>query len=359
MGAECNIEQKEEGGFKVFTLSSSGDQGSHSLSFFAKDKGAENLWLNTTYKLMRTKLIKMKKESVLEGYLWKCNSNMTKWAKRYFILLSDTLLYYKKKQDDKPAGLVPLPGGFEVERVADPKGKRENMFAVAENWDDNTRMYHMQAANEAERNFWMQTLVKLGVTKDSKKDPTAIFDAYTWKQGGKLKDKWQKRYCSLYRDRLRYYKNKMDSRVTGEIILSFASVFEETPTGFNLRSTAGSKSYTFKPRHQADQKNWTAFIKWVIGKCKGDPPTAIHPTTIEVQEVQISSSTSDASETPSFIPKDSKNDKELSISTSHGSNSGGSGSPHSMEATPSPFAMAHSHDTKNKTNWKLITSFTK
>jgi len=146
----------------------------------------------------------------------------------------------------------------------------------------------------------------------------------------------------LYRDRLRYYKNKMDSRVTGEIILSFASVLEETPVGFNLRSTAGSKTYTFKSRHSADQTNWTSFIKWVIGKCKGDPPTIVHPKQIEVREVLINRSVGDASqETPSFISKDSK---ELSINPSSQSQP----SPHSMDASPSPFAMAHSHDTKTK-----------
>ena len=84
--------------------------------------------------------------STMEGWIIKQGAVVTNWKRRWFVLKSDFLYYFKTQQDSDPTGVVPVRGCTVTE---DTQCKRSNSFMVA--LPDNSRTYHFQAPNNAVR----------------------------------------------------------------------------------------------------------------------------------------------------------------------------------------------------------------
>ena len=64
----------------------------------------------------------------MDGFLTKQGAVRTNWKRRWFILASDFLFYYKTKKDTEPTGVIPVRGCVlgEPEEV----GKRPHRFVL-------------------------------------------------------------------------------------------------------------------------------------------------------------------------------------------------------------------------------------
>ena len=91
---------------------------------------------------------------IQEGYLQMRNPNGT-WKRRYFMLSSDGLLSYFKKQGGSPRGGLFLSGDF---FVADSLLKKQNGFQLSNLHD---RLFYLQAESLKSRVSWMVKLAQL------------------------------------------------------------------------------------------------------------------------------------------------------------------------------------------------------
>lgn len=232
MGSELYVDRKVSDGPLYFTLAECGDENSKEVCFFSDKRSTEQAWMEKLRTLMYTKRVRMNPNSVREGYLWKASSNMSNWRKRFFILMNDRLLYYRKRSDKKEAGTIPLPGGFVVKAV---DGEYPHMFHLAENDDaTGTRTYGIAARSGAERKVWIDTLRKLGAAKSSKIFSTSVIEGYLWKCSSNMQN-WAYRYFVVLDEnptaKCLYFKKKKDKEPAGTISLpgGFEVEFAEDP----------------------------------------------------------------------------------------------------------------------------------
>lgn len=180
------------------------DEGERPYYFGCVDEEERGAWHEAFSKLIASKTKKNKHDdSLLEGYLVKAGENMYRWQKRYFALNKERIFYYRKKYDVVPAGCIFMPGGTTVrEEALQPFG-----FCVSNCHDQSGRQYHIQAANEEERNEWIATIkAQISGKKVTKAYVDSKKEGYLLRKG--LTKDWKKWYVTLFADRLLISKTK-------------------------------------------------------------------------------------------------------------------------------------------------------
>lgn len=171
--AEVRADTEEERGLKVYRviLSSSGDAGSRSTYLRTYTQKEQNQWTMEIEKLITSKQETTKKfeKSIKEGYLFKTDRSLAKWNKRYFVLLHDKLLYFRKHTDEKSAGEILIYGGTLVSiipRDSESEPTRVQKRALAK------KMSSKKLLMTKDLGFFTSKDVLAGTTTGSTKDLT-------------------------------------------------------------------------------------------------------------------------------------------------------------------------------------------
>eukprot|EP00462_Mataza_sp_D1_P023711 CAMPEP_0175127238 /NCGR_PEP_ID=MMETSP0087-20121206/4285_1 /TAXON_ID=136419 /ORGANISM="Unknown Unknown, Strain D1" /LENGTH=1482 /DNA_ID=CAMNT_0016409213 /DNA_START=48 /DNA_END=4496 /DNA_ORIENTATION=+ len=109
--------------------------------------------------------------SLHEGFLWKLGeSKIRKWNKRYFVLFSDSLQYYREWEESKPAGVIMLTVGSSLKLIHNTeKSGLERIFRLfdvcphpgsqkSKGWLASNRTYHIACAEQALLDVWVEKI---------------------------------------------------------------------------------------------------------------------------------------------------------------------------------------------------------
>lgn len=225
-GADAESASDVEAGPKQhrFWIAENGDDSSHRFVFAAKSAKQKEKWLSTIFNLLESKQTRVNLLSIKEGYLYK-RSTGGKWARKFFVLLMDQLLYYAKRSDISKPTAIDLNQGVEIGTVAgDVAGNRAGVFSLAENGDESTRTYYFQAKDNSAREQWLEVLRALALTKDTRLNHLSAKEGYLLKEQ-RDKKKWNKRYFVLLptNDTLIYLKKRNAASPSCEISITGAA----------------------------------------------------------------------------------------------------------------------------------------
>lgn len=98
----------------VILAAPDGDHDTPRQYFSALTEDEHSSWLSAMTKLCASKRLKMNPDSLLEGYLEREGGLMDKWNMRYFILTKGQLLYYRKRSDKQPRGIIELDADTDI-----------------------------------------------------------------------------------------------------------------------------------------------------------------------------------------------------------------------------------------------------
>jgi len=155
--------------------------------------------------------------------------------RRYFVLLSDRIMYYKNKE--KAATAATAQGSISLHSdTALARGKMAFTFGITPSPGSNSsRTFILTASDIADRDSWMTTIQRLlpsltraprdrrlmqnetfpSDEKASRVDPRSVKEGYLDKLDPEHKHK-RRRYFILLRDRILYFKTKKDAADAGE-----------------------------------------------------------------------------------------------------------------------------------------------
>lgn len=198
-----------------FTLAENGDElGTRKFHLRAESEKLRMGWARTLNKLIASKSHTIMEGSIFEGYLFKKGGYHDAYHKRYFILMPDKLLYFKKRADEVAAGEIAI--GFEAEVDVIDDGIHEFMFSVARNGDEFERRFMIYAKDANTRVVWVEALKNLISSKIVKLYPGSIKEDYLHIS---LSGKWRKRFCVLDYDTLTYFTKRDDEKPAGTVSL--------------------------------------------------------------------------------------------------------------------------------------------
>lgn len=282
--SEALFEDEEKGDF-LFSVAASGDEGSKKTSISCYSESDQSRWVQAINDIIEAKNVKLNPQSVKEGYLWKDNSSHN-YNKRYFVLLSDKMLYYAKRKDaveaGKEKGSIALPGGTEVEVHPETNNvKRGKVFPfnVIPCGDEGARVYALEACSSKGRDLWIEA-VRSVLPKSSTVNSFSVLEGYLNKSDGKGKN-WHKRYCVLWQDKLLYYKQKPtvggdveDQKEAGRIDITYDSSISEGGSDSKMNfmfqvcpsGDEGSRRYFMQADDEAMMNKWMEVISTLIEK---------------------------------------------------------------------------------------------
>merc|ERR1712038_1842069 len=96
------------------------------------------------------------KGSVLNGHLQRMGDDIKRYSKRYFILKGETLIYYMRKNDDRPLGMIPLLGAAIEENTQ--KTKQNNHEFELHCADGKIHSFRATSLEEMQR--WINAFIK-------------------------------------------------------------------------------------------------------------------------------------------------------------------------------------------------------
>jgi hypothetical protein len=282
--SEALFEDEEKGDF-LFSVAASGDEGSKKTSISCYSETDQSKWVQAINDIIEAKNVKLNPQSVKEGYLWKDNSSHN-YNKRYFVLLSDKMLYYAKRKDaaeaGKEKGTIALPGGTKVDRSLGSETnnvKRGKVFPfnVIPCGDEGARVYALEACSSRGRDLWIDAITSV-LPKNSAVNSFSVLEGYLNKSDGKGKN-WHKRYCVLWQDKLLYYKQKpvgdpLEQKEAGRIDITYDSWVAEGGSDSKMSNNfqvcpsgdEGSRRYFMQADDEALMNKWLEVISTLIEK---------------------------------------------------------------------------------------------
>jgi len=102
-----------------------------------------------------------------EGFITRRGGRFKSWKKRYFVLTSNSILYFVNAEDELPKGTIPLASFLALESVIDSsEAKKPFCFGIK----TDTRTYYISCDNSLEQQKWMRSIGTVGsIFADSKK----------------------------------------------------------------------------------------------------------------------------------------------------------------------------------------------
>jgi hypothetical protein len=179
-----------------------GDTGVKAETFYAEDA---ELWLSAFENLLAGMDTARDPKSVREGYLMG-GAKRGALKKMYFRLGEDRLAYYKGYNDDTPVGLVALPDGGSVCRLADETGK--GMFLIAPTGDEGEAPFFCQGKDLEDTKSWVETTKHLLNTHDAQVNKDSVKEGYLT---ATVKGKKVIRYVIMLNDQFQFFKKRRDS----------------------------------------------------------------------------------------------------------------------------------------------------
>lgn len=213
----------------MFSVAENGDeQGTRTYVLHAKDIAVRAAWMQAFANLLKTKDTRVNPNSLKEGYMRKQKRDKSKWSKCYFILTSTSLSYYRKRNDKSAVGEFLIEGCTEISRLdAEETSEHRYQFSLAESGDESAKIYFFSLAFVEMRTQWMNALLKLIRSKESKVHPGSTLEGYLMKYEGGEKshssssnsNNGRKLYFVLCDNVMSYYKRRLDSSPMGKLVI--------------------------------------------------------------------------------------------------------------------------------------------
>lgn len=261
---EDDEDEKNDKRYEGFTVAQSGDEGETIYYLACANGTSKKAWMEKIKILLETKNSTKTAGSLREGYL---HVGPKKGQhKRYCVLLQNSLLYYKSRQDAKEAGLVDLPSGAVVDTEEDA-GPTE--FFVASTGDANAKKLYCTARDEQLKDAWMGTIDELIQSKETKQHANSLREGYLLLSMKRdvPKNAYKKRFAALFQDKLQLFVGRRDATPECEVLLpGGAHCQEEQDLIFSVAPTgdAAEKYYYLKAKTLADQAHWVKSLRDLI-----------------------------------------------------------------------------------------------
>lgn len=151
------------------------------------------------------------------GYLTKRGHRIKNWKRRWFVLHSNTLEYYKSPKNSSPCGVIPLDDIVAIQQLDNDTLSDVNIpnsFVIYTNWND----YVCYADNESEMEEWIDALTMATKIKEKKELSTAALGQLTIKVLEIIKGKTDF-YCIFDFGGGQKFKTELISGATKEIVV--------------------------------------------------------------------------------------------------------------------------------------------
>eukprot|EP01103_Thecamoeba_quadrilineata_P000657 TRINITY_DN10569_c0_g1_i1.p1 TRINITY_DN10569_c0_g1~~TRINITY_DN10569_c0_g1_i1.p1 ORF type:complete len:460 (+),score=82.51 TRINITY_DN10569_c0_g1_i1:87-1466(+) len=187
-----------------------------------------------------------KASPIKTGYLSKQGNSYKSWKRRYFILSTTELAYYKQPSDSTPLGKLDLSFSNVV------MGGDRNHFGFKINTPGRTFFFQAESAQEAQE--WMQAILTVSSNES--------LEGYLLKQGNDVLKGWNKRWFFLKKDYLSYYKSKEDSSPLGILHLYDSVVKPSTIVDkkFCFEVSTANRTYYMIAETQEEMDKWILSI---------------------------------------------------------------------------------------------------
>jgi len=243
------------------------------------------------------------KLSEREGWLSKVGElNKLQQKRRFFVLHSDRLLYFKtiaaaQKGPQAAQGFISL---FGKTVIVEDRNRAHGLLLTAY---DGGRIYQLVAADDTDRDLWINSISKLlpklpsapelekeddiletdsdvktlpGESKDKGKprnvDPRSLKEGWLMKEGIQIKS-WRRRYFVVLPDGIILYFKSQAAAATGStksqgtIVLFPDSVIANEsikPHSFSVLPSSGSRKYMFQTGSDSERDLWVSFLMGVL-----------------------------------------------------------------------------------------------
>jgi len=145
------LQQEKEGRRHILSLLSK----TRDFLLSADTKQQQEDWFEIIDHCLKTYRIFSDPEPELKtGYLLKQGANRKNWKRRWFVLKNGVVQYYASEMDKKPLGRFNLCDCFAIQLADEDKAKRPYTFELL----FPNRIFLISAANESERDEWMEAL---------------------------------------------------------------------------------------------------------------------------------------------------------------------------------------------------------
>ena len=151
------------------------------------------------------------------GWLAKTGSSGTKFSKRFFKMTNDCIYYFKSESATKQAGQIVISDIKNI--VTDSDADTEGCFVFKIRTPDRT--YTISAERDLQRTSWIHAILKLlpeGTQEAWAHQYAVVKEGWLEKEGGSNKA-LKRRYVTLSRESLAYYKAEGDQDPAGEILI--------------------------------------------------------------------------------------------------------------------------------------------
>jgi hypothetical protein len=158
--------------------------------------------------------------SAKRGWLYKQGGRIKTWKKRYFVLNSNTLYYYKSEGDKEPKGAISLKNciiTYMNQEETKKEGKTPVPFSVK--IKSPFRAYWLCGETENEMTSWQQSLTKASKISIFDIRDTSRKVGIMLKQGGTIKN-WKVRYFVLRDHMLCYHKSEQESNEVAQGVVA-------------------------------------------------------------------------------------------------------------------------------------------
>jgi hypothetical protein len=208
-------------------------------------------------------------EAIFEGLLiFKLKANETmRGAQKggfYCVLRASSFSWYKNEDAAKPTTVVELDAAT-VSKEFDGSDMKD---AFSFQLTAQGKTLWLVTESKTIRDKWVSAITDRRKHTDMipKKDSTSIREGYLYKQGGKVAN-WKYRYMVLGPQDLCYYKNILDVRPAGIVLLAKGVALQEEPTMkgrmcvFSITPSGSARKWVFSCKTESERTEWIDAIR--------------------------------------------------------------------------------------------------
>lgn len=219
----CRVDDNKTQEPWQFSVAENGDEsGTRTYLMSCQSAEIRTQWMGAINKIVKAKDSNIMIGSLLEGYLWKRPDGGGTWRKFYFVLKTNQLLYFKRRQDETETGNLEIKGEAEV-CVIDDDEEHPYVFSVAKNGDEGEKQWRLYAHDENSRYEWVQKLRQQAALLTVKEVPDSVREGYVFLWSSSA---WRKRFFILEKSpgSLTLYNKRKDQKPAARFMLDSSTV---------------------------------------------------------------------------------------------------------------------------------------
>eukprot|EP00048_Salpingoeca_helianthica_P016821 m.234401 g.234401 ORF g.234401 m.234401 type:complete len:438 (+) comp19591_c0_seq1:198-1511(+) len=201
-----------------------------------------------------------------QGFLWKKGGKKGTWdwARRWCVLSSKGLCYFKQETDVQPCGLVQLHEMLELKLSQPGKGASPRKFRFE--LVTAGRTYYFSAESSQDMGAWLNVLATC-TTSRTRQLASKKFDfenctitGFLHKTGGSSKT-YHKRWCALLGRKLYYFLSNTHETPKDFIDLTIVSAITEEEQANTFHLVTPKRTYDLRADTLADMQAWLAALR--------------------------------------------------------------------------------------------------